>query len=597
MRAIFEHRRAKRLRTAMVATVALIAFLIGVHPATVAAHPLDEFSQKTRLFFQPDGITLQLELAPGVLVATLLLEELDADADQQISPAEELAFARMVAQALTVQHDNRDVPLQLAAIDCDPFADLIAGIGTIYLTYRAPMVHTASNVPQQHKLFYENRFYDGLTLYSLHLEADPTRGVLIEEAERDEITQALVNVAYTVGSPVAAATAPVATEQPASWQNLEFTSVPVVDDLIKRLRSDVFAPNVVLILFGLATVAGALHAFTPGHGKTLVAAYLIANRGTRWNAIMLGLLVTITHSASIYLLGGLVLSASQFLLPGRVIPIIEFLAGLVIVGLGLWMLISRWYGGVADHAHVVPNLSILNQRSVNVLLDGNAAAAADLLIVASSTPVVQAAIQRAGADDINICSPGCETHDRLPSIKPECLNLTTVKQALQTGAVDGLIVRAGRRQRLVNRMARRMGRVAAVDEPQTLDDAVTVLLEAIRQSDRRGQVHIPQTELSWRSLASMGLAGGMVPCPDALAILLIAVSIGQLVVGLAVVFFFSIGLALTLVIVGLLIVSSGRVVARSPMLDRLSGVMPYAAALFITTIGCWMILQVVGRVI
>lgn len=579
--------------------VAIMLLLVGAPVPGVSAHPLDEFSVKTRIMFQPDGVKLKLELAPGILVATLLLEDLDADGDEWISAAEEMAFAQIVAQELTVRLDDQDVALQIVNIEVDPLTDLITGVGTITLVYYVPAEHAAASAREQHTLFYENRFYDGLALYSLHLETDPDGGVVIDAAERDEITQALVEVVYSVDP--ATAIAKDATDadppQPAAfWQDLDLTAIPAVDSLIERLRGGILSPGIVLLLFGLAMVAGAFHAFTPGHGKTLVAAFLIANRGTLWHAIALGLLVTLTHSASIYLLGGLVLAATEFFLPGRVIPIIEIAAGILVIGLGIWMLFTRIYGGVADHAHVLPNLAILEHRNMNVLLDGNAADAVDLLITASIRPDVQTAMERAGADNINICSLGCETHDLLPTIKPERLNLATVKHALKTGAVDGMVVSAGKRQTLVNRMAQRMGRSPAMDEPGTLDEAAALLIEATQRFTRRGPVHIPQTELSWRSLASMGLAGGMVPCPDALAILLIALSMGQLLLGLSVVFFFSIGLALTLIAVGLLIVSSGRMFAQSPFLDRLSVITPYAASIFITSIGFWMVARVLGSI-
>ena len=54
----------------------------------------------------------------------------------------------------------------------------------------------------------------------------------------------------------------------------------------------------------LATLFGAAHALTPGHGKTLVAAYLIGQRGTVWHAVVLGIVTTVTHTGAVLLLAG-----------------------------------------------------------------------------------------------------------------------------------------------------------------------------------------------------------------------------------------------------------------------------------------------------
>ena len=53
------------------------------------------------------------------------------------------------------------------------------------------------------------------------------------------------------------------------------------------------------VALGVAFLAGAAHALTPGHGKALVAAYLAGSRGTVWDAVYLGTVVTITHTASV----------------------------------------------------------------------------------------------------------------------------------------------------------------------------------------------------------------------------------------------------------------------------------------------------------
>src|SRR5207248_1662769 len=105
-------------------------------------------------------------------------------------------------------------------------------------------------------------------------------------------------------------------------------------------------------LFLAALVAaslGALHALEPGHGKTIVAAYLVGSRGTAQHAVALGLIVTAAHTAGVYLLGIITLYASRYLFPEQIYPWLGLLSGATIAGLGVFLILQRWSG--ADFAH------------------------------------------------------------------------------------------------------------------------------------------------------------------------------------------------------------------------------------------------------
>jgi len=96
-----------------------------------------------------------------------------------------------------------------------------------------------------------------------------------------------------------------------------------------------------VVLFALcaAVVFGAGHALTPGHGKTLVGAYLVGARGTTKQALALGATVTITHTASVFALGFITLFASRFILPEKLYPVLGAASGLFVVVMGgalLW---------------------------------------------------------------------------------------------------------------------------------------------------------------------------------------------------------------------------------------------------------------------
>jgi high-affinity nickel-transport protein len=102
-----------------------------------------------------------------------------------------------------------------------------------------------------------------------------------------------------------------------------------------------------LIAFGL----GALHALEPGHGKTIVAAYLVGSRGTARHAALLGIVVTASHTAGVFALGAITLYASRYIVPEQLYPWLGVLSGLIIAALGGYMFLRRWSGESTDHAH------------------------------------------------------------------------------------------------------------------------------------------------------------------------------------------------------------------------------------------------------
>ena len=111
--------------------------------------------------------------------------------------------------------------------------------------------------------------------------------------------------------------------------------------------------GIVLIALAVAVGLGAFHALEPGHGKTLVAAYLVGSHGTMKHAFLLGLIVTGAHTAGVYLLGAVTLYASQYIVPERLYPWLGVVSGVLIAGLGLVLLVRRYLGkdGFSSHHH------------------------------------------------------------------------------------------------------------------------------------------------------------------------------------------------------------------------------------------------------
>jgi nickel/cobalt transporter (NicO) family protein len=108
----------------------------------------------------------------------------------------------------------------------------------------------------------------------------------------------------------------------------------------------------VLLLFLVAAFGwGALHALSPGHGKAMVAAYLIGTRGKARHAVALGATVTVTHTIGVFALGLVTLALSQYVLPEDLYPWLNLVAGLLVVGIGAGVLRSRIRHAKHEHHH------------------------------------------------------------------------------------------------------------------------------------------------------------------------------------------------------------------------------------------------------
>ena len=109
---------------------------------------------------------------------------------------------------------------------------------------------------------------------------------------------------------------------------------------------------VVLASLAAALFWGAAHALSPGHGKSIVTAYLVGQRGTPWHAALLGLIVTATHTVGVFTLGLVTLALSQFVVPDHLYPWLNLASGLLVVSIGVSVLASRWrHARAHSHGH------------------------------------------------------------------------------------------------------------------------------------------------------------------------------------------------------------------------------------------------------
>jgi nickel/cobalt transporter (NicO) family protein len=107
---------------------------------------------------------------------------------------------------------------------------------------------------------------------------------------------------------------------------------------------------VIAASLGAALFWGMAHALSPGHGKTIVTAYLVGQRGTPRHAALLGLVVTATHTVGVFALGAITLLLSRFLVPDQLYPWLNLVSGLLVVVIGASVLRARWRHS-RSHAH------------------------------------------------------------------------------------------------------------------------------------------------------------------------------------------------------------------------------------------------------
>src|SRR5918997_4122493 len=288
------------------------------------------------------GLVWLLVAAPEVVAL------IDADGDGEISEIEGEAYAQdAVLPDLPLEVDGEPQPLTLEDSSFPTPLDMGAGMGTIRL-YLAPEAPTGS--PGDHSLSYRNDHEpidNSKYLVNAFRASDE---VEISRQDRDELQNA-IRVDYTTASD-APATSGGAVDASADAAGSSISERQ--QRLAGYLYETTLSPWLLVVGLGLSALLGGLHALTPGHGKALVAAYLIGNRGTVRHAAALGGIVTLTHTASVIAVGLLALLAGQYILPDLLVPALQVGAGLLVVAMGLRLVRARWRTRGShhhDHGH------------------------------------------------------------------------------------------------------------------------------------------------------------------------------------------------------------------------------------------------------
>ena len=334
-------------------------------------------------------------------------------------------------------------------------------------------------------------------------------------------------------------------------------AVPEALDLAANARStprDAFTaliagpslgPSMVLFALAVAASLGAFHALEPGHGKTVVAAYLVGSRGTAGHALLLGLVVTASHTVGVYLLGGVTLFASRHVVPERLYPWLGAASGLLIALLGVSLLWRRLASpNAAGHGHA------------------------------------------------HAPAPGPHAH---PPSEHEETHARGLAHTHDAAHAEAHTRRLAHTHDVEHAQAHARGLAPTHDAEHAEAHA-----RGLAHGHEHGHHHhhVPDGPVSLRALVALGVSGGIVPCPAALVVLLSAVAMGRVGFGLLLIVAFSVGLAAVLIAIGLLVVYArhlaarfGRIGADGPLVRRW---LPVTSAAVITVSGVVITVQALG---
>ncbi|MDD5759507.1 MAG: sulfite exporter TauE/SafE family protein [Desulfobulbaceae bacterium] len=290
-------------------------------------------------------------------------------------------------------------------------------------------------------------------------------------------------------------------------------------------------PQDIMLYLG-AIALGALHAFEPGHGKTLIAAYMIGTRGRAMDGVLLGLIVTFTHTFSVILLGIVAKILSHTYSETQLHAWLGLGSSALILAVGIWMLKQRLGGNGGHHFHLfghghhhgpTPTASHTHDHDSNHGHDHDAGHG-------HQHPAGQG--HHHDHDHHAAHSHDHNTHDH------------------HGHSHDSHHAGHG------------------------------------HHHTKPSPVAVKNPYNKWNLLV-LGISGGLVPCPAAIATLLAAIAAGRIAQGLTMAIFFSVGLGAVMMIIGVVLSHAGRLTEQIAGNQEFSRRMGILSAVIITLIGAY----------
>ena len=346
-----------------------LAWLLAGSCTTARAHPMGNFSINHYARFTCEGRRLNLRYVLDMAEIPTVAEAavIDANRDGIISRAERANYADSMARrlnsGLTISIDGRPAAMTLsgAAADLRPGA---GGLHTLRVTFGLETPLPASP-DAEWKIIYRDGNYPERTGWK-EIVGTAGSGLTLRDSTAASIDSSNELSAYpsdpTIAPPqqtearftLRAARGPVrapgtAALPSARGPDASSAARPLLptgsrtpqDAFTQAISRPNLTAGVILLSLSLAFLFGALHALSPGHGKAMVAAYLVGSRGTIRHAAFLGAVITLAHTVSVYVLGLVTLVAAQYVVPERLYPVLSILSGCAIVAVGIAMLWMR----------------------------------------------------------------------------------------------------------------------------------------------------------------------------------------------------------------------------------------------------------------
>jgi nickel/cobalt transporter (NicO) family protein len=334
---------------------------------SVSAHPLGNFSinQFSRLEVAENQINLRQVLEMAEIPTFQLMGEIDGDKNGMLSETELNSYAEKITpeiasklqlavnrQTLPLQFVHQNVSLQTGAGNLQTlriewnFAAKLATAETNQVTF------TNQNYSERigwNEIVVERQ--NGLNVFDSNAFGNSLSNELKNYPENllnAPLNERNAQFSFSAGTLAAKA-------KPLQNRDGNVSAGRQKDRLAELITLPEITPGVALFGLLLAFGLGAMHAMSPGHGKTVVGAYLVGSKGTVKHAAFLGLTVTITHTLGVFALGLITLFASNYILPEKILPFLSFVSGLLVLYIGLTMFRSRLFSALgwetAGHHH------------------------------------------------------------------------------------------------------------------------------------------------------------------------------------------------------------------------------------------------------
>jgi ABC-type nickel/cobalt efflux system permease component RcnA len=373
--------RNRRFRPGRIFYLTLASWLVLfcaaplLRPNLASAHPLGNFTvnRYARIEIHPHRIYLRYILDMAEIPAFQERSQMDLDRDGQIDDGEGAAYlasrADQLKNAMRLTVDGSSIPLEIESRELS-FPSGQGGLPTLRLSLLIQEASPPDRIGRTLNLHYEDDNYrQRLGWKEIVVRAAPGVSLIDSTAPQDDRSDELrgypddslsnppelseVRLTFAAdgnsGPPSGAAISHVSPDPDLASPDRASLDSAAGGGVTSLITANSLSWPVITLAVLLALGLGAAHALTPGHGKTVMAAYLVGTRGTARHALSLGLTVTVAHTLGVLGLGLVTLFFSSVISPELLYPWLSLVSGVTIIGVGVWMLTDRWRHRSQEH--------------------------------------------------------------------------------------------------------------------------------------------------------------------------------------------------------------------------------------------------------